>query len=221
MVAGTETAVKFPGVVERVACTRFSALARSAVMSPEPSSLADDGNLKYDDAVIGVNSIPVPLLHSHNVTISGCECRKPLASHDRTAVNALKHRGGFDASGYDTRFHPFLVNDYGGDVMSTLYVEPADRAQQLLPLVRAAVNGEIVRLELALKLAMERLLPFERKYGVTSNHFMEHMVAEDLQGGDDEYVQWAGEYHLLQRLEEKLARLQEVEYGDPVVLRRA
>lgn len=105
--------------------------------------------------------------------------------------------------------------------MSTLYVQPVDRAKQLLPLVRAAVNGEIVRLELALKLARERLLPFERKYGVTSEHFIEHMAAEDLQGGDDEYVQWAGEYHLMRRLEEKLERLQEVEYSDTEVLRRS
>lgn len=105
--------------------------------------------------------------------------------------------------------------------MSTLYVQPVDRAQQVLPLVRAAVNGEIVRLELALKLARERLLPFERKYGVTSKHFIEHMAAEDLQRGDNEYVQWAGEYRLMERLEEKLVRLQEVEYGDSEALRRA
>ena len=103
--------------------------------------------------------------------------------------------------------------------MSMLYVEPVDRALQLLPLVRAAVNGEIVRLELALKLARERLVPFERQYGVSSGHFIEQMTAEDLQGGDEEYVQWAGEYLLMQRLEEKLIRLQEVEYSDSGILR--
>ena len=105
--------------------------------------------------------------------------------------------------------------------MSMLYVEPLDRAKQLLPLVRAAVNGEIVRLGLALNLARERLLPFERKYGVSSEYFISEMVAEDLKGGDDEYVQWAGEYRLMQRLEEKLVRLQEVEYSDSDLLRTA
>lgn len=105
--------------------------------------------------------------------------------------------------------------------MSTLYVQPVDRAQQLLPLVRAAVNGEITRLRLALRLARERLLPFERKYGVTSDYFITEMASEDLQGGDDEYVQWAGEYRLMQRLEEKLVRLEEVEYCDSELLRRA
>lgn len=71
---------------------------------------------------------------------------------------------------------------------------------------------------MALDLARERLLPFERKYGVTSEHFIEKMTAEDLEGSDEEYVQWAGEYHLMQRLEEKLVRLQEVEYSDTAVL---
>ena len=105
--------------------------------------------------------------------------------------------------------------------MSTIFVQPVERAEQLLPLVRAAVDGEIVRLELALNLARARLLPFERKYDVTSEHFIKHMSAEDLEGNDDEYVQWAGEYHLMKRLEEKLVRLQEVEYSDTAVLRRA
>lgn len=105
--------------------------------------------------------------------------------------------------------------------MSMLYVEPLDRGKQLLPLVRAAVNGEIVRLELALKLARERLLPFERRYGVSSEHFMAEMTAEDLQGGDDEYVQWAGEYRLMERLEEKLMGLRDVRYNDSDLLRPA
>ena len=99
-------------------------------------------------------------------------------------------------------------------ILTRLCVEPLEQAQQLLPLVRAAVNSEIDRLELALKLARERLLPFERKYGVSSKRFIEEMTAEDLQGGDDEYVQWAGEYRLMQRLEERLVRLQEVENSD-------
>lgn len=105
--------------------------------------------------------------------------------------------------------------------MTTLYVEPLDRTGQLLPLVRAAVDGEIVRLEMALMLARKRLQPFERRYGVSSERFMSEMAAEDLEGGDDEYVQWAGEYLLMQRLEEKLMDLQEVRYGDTDLLRSA
>jgi len=103
--------------------------------------------------------------------------------------------------------------------MSTLYVEPIQKTSEVLSLVRSAIEGEIVRLELALKLAKERLVPFEQKYGVTSEHFISEMAAEDLEGGDDEYVCWAGEYKLMQRLQEKLQRLQEINYGDSDLLR--
>ena len=103
--------------------------------------------------------------------------------------------------------------------MSTIYVEPTQKAREVLPLVRSAIEGEIARLELALKLAMERLFPFEQKYGVTSAHFISEMAAEDLEGGDDEYVRWAGEYKLMQRLQEKLRQLQEINYGDSSLLR--
>ncbi len=97
--------------------------------------------------------------------------------------------------------------------MSTIYVEPTQKASEVLSLVRSAIEGEIARLELALKLAQERLAPFEKKYGVTSEHFISEMAAEDLEGSDDEeYVSWAGEYKLMQRLQEKLQRLQEIDY---------
>lgn len=96
--------------------------------------------------------------------------------------------------------------------MSTIYVEPLQKASEVLPLVRSAIEGEIARLELAVKLARERLVPFERKYGVTSEYFISELAAEDLEGGDDEYVHWAGEYRLMQRLQQKLRQLQEIDY---------
>jgi len=103
--------------------------------------------------------------------------------------------------------------------MSTVYIEPAEKSSELLYLVRSAIESEIRRLELALKMARERLAPFEEKYGVTSEHFISEMTAEDLEGGDDEYVRWAGEYRLMQRLQEKLEQLREISYGDSSLLR--
>jgi len=103
--------------------------------------------------------------------------------------------------------------------MGTIYVKPTRKASEVLSLIRSAVEGEMARLELALKLARERLVPFEQKYGVTSEHFISEMAAEDLEGGDDEYVRWAGEYRLMRRLQEKLQRLREISYGDSDLLR--
>ena len=102
--------------------------------------------------------------------------------------------------------------------MSTVYIRPAQDANEVLYLIRSAVESEIARLELGLKMARDRLTPFEQKYGVTSEYFISKMVAEDLEGGDDEYVCWAGEYKLMQRLEEKLQQLREISYSDSSLL---
>jgi hypothetical protein len=97
--------------------------------------------------------------------------------------------------------------------MNTIYIEPTQNSE-VLRLVEAAVRSEIVRLELALELAKKRLAPFEQKHRITSDQFIATMTAEDLPGGDDEYVQWAGEYKLMQRLEEKLKQLRDLRFGN-------
>jgi hypothetical protein len=103
--------------------------------------------------------------------------------------------------------------------MARLYIEPTQEAEEILPLVRSAIESEMAKLELALKMAEKRLAPFEEKYGVTSDYFIAEMTAEDMAGHDEEYVQWAGEYKLMQRLQEKLRKLQEISYDDPNLLR--
>jgi hypothetical protein len=96
--------------------------------------------------------------------------------------------------------------------MTILYVEPQQQTNEIMPLVQSAVESQIVRLELALKLADKRLQPFEQKYGVGSARFISEMTAEDLAGGDDEYVHWAGEYRLQQRLLQKLDALRGINF---------
>lgn len=99
--------------------------------------------------------------------------------------------------------------------MRTIYAEPAERAEETLQLVQSAVEHEIATLEIALEAARKRLAPFEQKYGVTSAYFITNMVAEDLEGNDREYVRWAGEYRIVERLQHKLDQLQEIRYGKP------
>lgn len=98
--------------------------------------------------------------------------------------------------------------------MSTIYIEPVQTANEVRYLIQSAIGGEIAKLELALQMARRRLAPFEQKYGATSEYFITEMVAEDLEGGDNEYVRWAGEYKLMQRLQEKLWQLREIRYRD-------
>jgi len=102
--------------------------------------------------------------------------------------------------------------------MSTIYVEPAQKSNEVLYLVRSAIESQIAKLEFGVKMAKKRLALFEHKYDVTSEYFISEMVAEDLEGGDEEYVRWAGEYKLMQRLQEKLQQLVEINYGDSELL---
>lgn len=95
---------------------------------------------------------------------------------------------------------------------ATIIVKPEREATAILPLIQSAINAEIARLELALQLAEDRLQPFEQKYHISSSEFMESWAAEDLENGDEEYIAWAGEYQLKQRLFKKLTQLRTLSY---------
>jgi len=98
--------------------------------------------------------------------------------------------------------------------MTTVHVEHSQQSGEVVFLLRSAVEGEIAKMELALKSAVKRLAPFENKYKVSSEYFIERMTAEDLEKSDDEYVSWAGEYKLMLRLQEKLNKLKEIRFND-------
>mgnify|MGYP001570339409 CR=1 FL=1 len=89
--------------------------------------------------------------------------------------------------------------------MITVSVEPTQN--EALALVQGAINAQVARLELALQAARSRVLPFEQKYRIPSSRFLAQFVVEDLEGGEDEYLSWAGEYRLYLRLQEKLDTL--------------
>ncbi len=93
-----------------------------------------------------------------------------------------------------------------------VYIQSDEDQAAMFVLVKSAVAAEIARIEMAIQLSLKRLKPFEDKYSVTSEYFITEMSAEDLDGGDDEYVHWAGEYRLRQKLKKKLSRLQNIKY---------
>ncbi len=101
---------------------------------------------------------------------------------------------------------------------TTLYVKSTRNQRSVLHLVKSTIDAEMIKLKLAMKMADTRLKPFEDKYQVSSDYFITHLAAEDLEGGDDEYVSWAGEYRLKQRLAQKLEQLKEIDYDYPGVL---
>ncbi|MBW2012017.1 MAG: hypothetical protein JRI32_10390 [Deltaproteobacteria bacterium] len=89
-----------------------------------------------------------------------------------------------------------------------LKTDKPDKAAEIL---KDALETETLRLKYSLDLAKKRLKRFETKYNVSSKKFIHEWSAEDLKGGDMEYVEWAGEYQLFLRLNERLIILKSIE----------
>lgn len=64
-----------------------------------------------------------------------------------------------------------------------------------------------MRLQTSIERTHRRLARFEERYATSTRHFLAEMSAEDLEGGDLEYVEWAGEAKLLAGLEAELQEL--------------
>jgi hypothetical protein len=78
-----------------------------------------------------------------------------------------------------------------------------------------AIESYKARLRASIERTRRRLAQFEQRYGVDTTHFLQEMAAEDLEGGDLEYVEWAGEAKLLEGLEAELTELEYARYQLP------
>jgi len=81
--------------------------------------------------------------------------------------------------------------------------------------VLQAIEAYKARLRAGIKRTQRRLAQFEQRYGVDTARFLQKMTAEDLEGGDLEYVEWAGEAKLLEGLEAELTELEHARYQLP------
>ncbi|MDA0748463.1 MAG: hypothetical protein O2954_18245 [bacterium] len=78
-----------------------------------------------------------------------------------------------------------------------------------------ALEAYKARLKASIERAKRQLAVFESRYGVNTDHFLNEMAAEDLEDGDLEYVQWAGEARLLDGLKAELQELENARYQLP------
>ena len=79
-------------------------------------------------------------------------------------------------------------------------------------LVQSAIDSEIKNLKRSIEKTNKLLMEFEAKYQVSSEFFFAKWTAEDLTGGDEEYVSWAGEIKIKQKLTNSLQKLEAIEY---------
>jgi len=90
-----------------------------------------------------------------------------------------------------------------------------DMPDKAVRILIEALETESFRLKYSMTLAKKRLSKFEKKYKVSSEKFINDWSAEDLEGKDLEYVEWAGEYKLSIRLNERLTVLKSIEHVSP------
>ncbi len=88
----------------------------------------------------------------------------------------------------------------------------SDMPDKAAEIISEALETESLRLKYSLQLAKKRLSKFEKKYHISSEIFMDEWSAEDLEGKDLEYVEWAGEYHLSKKLNERLDALKSIRH---------
>jgi hypothetical protein len=91
-----------------------------------------------------------------------------------------------------------------------MVIEVQDR--QGVQMIMQALDGYKVRLRSSIERTKRRLAAFEARYGVDTARFLREMTAEDLAGGDMEYVEWAGEAKLLEGLTIELGELEHAHY---------
>ena len=91
-----------------------------------------------------------------------------------------------------------------------MVIELADR--RTADTVHRVLEGYQTRLQGNIKRTRRRLASFEERYATSTDHFLTEMTAEDLEGGDLEYVEWAGEAKLLEGLEAELDELRNARF---------
>ncbi|WP_417913260.1 hypothetical protein [Candidatus Electronema sp. TJ] len=84
--------------------------------------------------------------------------------------------------------------------------------QHALPIIQSAIAAKVKRIEIGLRKTEQAIQKFESKYHIDSEQFMNDCAAEDLDGGDDEYVSWMGELQLREAIREELHLLNNIEY---------
>jgi hypothetical protein len=88
-----------------------------------------------------------------------------------------------------------------------------NRPDKVSEILKDALETEKARVTYSLQLTLSHLEAFEKKYDISSETFNRQWTSEDLEGGDLEYIEWAGEYRFSLALNERLTTLESIEYA--------
>lgn len=80
----------------------------------------------------------------------------------------------------------------------------------IVPVIQDAIEAKMRRTEIGFRKTEQEIRKFEMKYNIPSDDFITSFTAEDLAGGDEDYVSWMGEIKLRESLLEELQALHEI-----------
>jgi hypothetical protein len=72
--------------------------------------------------------------------------------------------------------------------------------------------GSLKRLEIGLHRTERQIERFEKEYNVSSDVFQRDFAAEDMKKGDQEFIEWAGEIKVKERILRDLNNLKGIQY---------
>jgi hypothetical protein len=95
--------------------------------------------------------------------------------------------------------------------MTTVEIK-SDLDNATADIIKAAIQAEIKRLEIGLQKTERQIAKFESEYKIPSETFLAKFAAEDMKGGDAEFIEWAGELKIKDKIISTLKRLREIQY---------
>lgn len=95
--------------------------------------------------------------------------------------------------------------------MTTVQIK-SDSDSDTMDIIKTAIDAELKRLELGLQKTERQIAKFEDEYKISSETFLRQFTAEDMKNGDPEYIAWAGELKIRERILKDINRLKEIQY---------
>ncbi len=95
--------------------------------------------------------------------------------------------------------------------MTTIQIK-SDSDNDIMDIIKTAIDAELKRLELGLQKTERQIAKFEADYKISSETFLSKFTAEDMKNGDPEYIAWAGELKIKERILADINRLKEIQY---------
>ncbi len=88
----------------------------------------------------------------------------------------------------------------------------SDSNNDATDIIKTAIQAELKRLELGLLKTEKQIAKFEDEYKISSETFLKQFTAENMKNGDPEYIAWAGELKIKERILADINRLRAVQY---------